>query len=77
MKFQADSKTKDMEFEEGDSVYVQLQPYRQSCFAKSSENLSHRIYGPFPTGKKINAVLLISLHCLGIPKHILYTYLTS
>lgn len=57
MKKQADSHRKDVQFQEGELVYVKLQPYRQSSIAKrNSQKLSKRYYGPFPIEKKISAV---------------------
>jgi len=54
MKFFADKKRTDREFEVGESVYLQLRPYRQlTVAARQNLKLSPRYYGPFPILKRI------------------------
>ncbi|PKI36770.1 hypothetical protein CRG98_042847 [Punica granatum] len=57
MKAQADKKRIEREFLVGDSVYLNLQPYRQGTVAnRSSEKLSPRFFGPFEILDKIGKV---------------------
>ncbi|KAL6329707.1 hypothetical protein AAG906_035355 [Vitis piasezkii] len=56
MKQIADSK-RDIEFNEGDLVFLRLHPYRQqTVFKRASQKLAHRFYGPFPIEKRIGKV---------------------
>ena len=44
-------------FQEGDLVYLKLQPYRQQSLVKcSNEKLSPRFYGPYPLIQRIGTV---------------------
>ena len=57
MKQIADSKRRDIEFNEGDLVFLRLHPYRQqTVFKRASQKLAHRFYGPFPIEKRIGKV---------------------
>lgn len=48
MKLQEDKRRREVEFQEGDKVLLQLQPYRQKALARClCEKLSARFYGPF------------------------------
>ena len=56
MKQQADGKQRDVQFEEGEMVYV-LRPYRQKSLAKQrNEKLSPRFYGPYKVLARIGPV---------------------
>lgn len=53
----ADRKRRDVEFQEGDWVFLRLQPYRQKTILKrSSRKWSHRFFGPFKIDKRIGQV---------------------
>lgn len=57
MKFYADKKRTDREFEEGDEVYLKLQPYRQmSVNLRKNHKLAARYYGPYKVIKRIGKV---------------------
>ena len=57
MKMFADRKRTDREFEEGDKVYLRLQPYRQMSVAvRRNLKLSPRYYGPYTILQKIGKV---------------------
>ncbi|RVW21965.1 Transposon Tf2-8 polyprotein [Vitis vinifera] len=57
MKQIADSKRRDIEFNEGDLVFLRLHPFRQqTVFKRASQKLAHRFYGPFPIEKRIGKV---------------------
>ena len=57
MKQLADSKRQDIEFNEGDLVFLKMHPYRQqTVFKRASQKLAHRFYGPFPIEKCIGKV---------------------
>jgi len=57
MKHQADKHRTEKVFNEGDLVYVKLQPYRQQSVARRiSHKLSAKFFGPFPIVAKIGAV---------------------
>ncbi|GJY57505.1 retrotransposon-related protein [Tanacetum coccineum] len=57
MKSMADKHTSDREFNEGDWVYLKLQPYRQVTVRQSAQHkISTKYYGPFRVLKKIGKV---------------------
>ena len=57
MKTQADQKRREVEFKEGDLVYVKLQPYRQTSVAnRVSHKLSPRFFGPYKVLKRVGQV---------------------
>ncbi|XP_066347818.1 uncharacterized protein [Miscanthus floridulus] len=57
MKSQADKQRTEREFNEGDSVFLKLQPYTQSSVAsRTNQNLSFRFYGPFKIIQRIGKV---------------------
>lgn len=57
MKAQADKNRTEREFEEGDSVFLKLQPYVQSSIAsRDHQKLSFRFYGPFKILQRIGKV---------------------
>ena len=57
MKQITDLKRRDIEFNEGDLVFLRLHPYRQqTVFKRASQKLAHRFYGPFPIEKRIGKV---------------------
>lgn len=57
MKSQADKHRTDVTLEEGDLVYIKLQPYRQVSVAyRSCNKLAPRYFGPFPIIAKIGTV---------------------
>ncbi|KAL5748102.1 hypothetical protein ACOSQ2_025399 [Xanthoceras sorbifolium] len=57
MKRVYDKHHTDRNFEEGDWVYLRLQPYRQASIAvRKNLKLSSKYYGPFKVLKKIGAV---------------------
>lgn len=70
MKFQADSMRTDVEIEEQDLIYVQLQPYRRRFVAKRSSKKRKRFYRPFPVKQNL---IQRHLQCLWIPKYIQYS----
>ncbi|KAL6326159.1 hypothetical protein AAG906_001034 [Vitis piasezkii] len=54
---QAMIKTREVNFEVGDWVYLRLQPYRQqSVFRRTSHKLSNRYYGPYQIEERIGPV---------------------
>ncbi|KAL4592681.1 hypothetical protein LXL04_005684 [Taraxacum kok-saghyz] len=56
-KVQADRKRKDVEFREGDMVYLKLRPYRQhSIVVRRFQKLAARFYGPFMVKQRIKKV---------------------
>ena len=57
MKYYADKKRSEREFQVGDEVYLKLQPYRQSSLAlRKNLKLSSRYYGPYPVISKVGTV---------------------
>ncbi|WVZ53598.1 hypothetical protein U9M48_004515 [Paspalum notatum var. saurae] len=67
MKFQADTKRSEREFQVEDSVYLKLQPYIQSSVAsRAHQKLTFRYYGPFTILQRIGAVA----YKLDLPDHI-------
>lgn len=57
MKKCYDSKHREEEFEEGDWIFLKLQPYRQvSVYMRKNAKLSARFFGPFQIIKKLNPV---------------------
>nr|XP_027071578.1 uncharacterized protein LOC113696351 [Coffea arabica] len=57
MKQLADKRRTDRNFEEGDWVYLKLQPYRQTSVAfRRSLKLSARYYGPYQVEQKVGSV---------------------
>jgi ribosomal protein L21E len=57
MKAQADKQRTEREFQEGDYVFLKLQPYVQSTVAnRSNQKLSFRFYGPYKIVQHIGKV---------------------
>ena len=57
MRVYADRKRRDVEYEEGDMMYLKLQPYRLKTLAKwVNQKLSPRYYGPYEIIEKISPV---------------------
>jgi hypothetical protein len=57
MKQLADRGRRDVEFIEGDLVYLKLQPYRQqTAFRRAHQKLACKFYGPFPIEKRVGVV---------------------
>ena len=66
MKSQADKNRTDRVFQEGDMVYLKLQPYIQTSVAsRSNQKLSFRFYAPFRILKRIGQVA----YKLDLPSH--------
>ena len=57
MKPLADRGRRDVEFTEGDLVYLKLQPYRQQItFRRAYQKLACKFFGPFPIEKWVGVV---------------------
>ena len=57
MKYYADMKRKDVSYEEGEWVYLKVQPHRQKTWASCiNEKLSLRFYGPYKILQKVGRV---------------------
>jgi ribosomal protein L21E len=57
MKSQADKHRMEREFQQGDLVYMKLQPYVQSTVAaRSNKKLSFRYYGPYKVLQRVGKV---------------------
>ncbi|KAH9680798.1 hypothetical protein KPL71_026691 [Citrus sinensis] len=57
MKQTTDKKRKEVEFQEGDMVYLKLHPYRQSfVFKHAHQKLASRFFGPYQVIQKISPV---------------------
>lgn len=57
MKFFADQKREEREFQVGEMVYLKLQPFRQnSVYLRKNLKLSYRYYGPYKIPEKIGKV---------------------
>lgn len=57
MKLITDQRWTEREFQEGDLVYLQLQPYRQSSLSsRRNLKLAPRFYGPYKVLKRIGKV---------------------
>lgn len=57
VKHLANSKQNDIEFNEGDLVFLKLHPYRpQTVFKRVYHKLANRFYGPYPIEKCIGKV---------------------
>jgi len=57
MKKRADSKRRDVAFEEGQLVFLKIRPYRQRSLAtRANKKLVARYYGPYTVEKRIGQV---------------------
>lgn len=57
MKARADAHRREVEFQEGEMVFLKLRPYRQKSLARrANEKLSARFYGPFKVAAKVGKV---------------------
>ena len=57
MKAAADKHRVELDFQEGDLVYVRLQPYRQKSMAtRTCHKLAAKYFGPFPVVAKVGKV---------------------
>lgn len=58
MKLQEDKIRREVEFQVGDKVFLQLQPYRQKTLARClCEKLSACFYGPFEVIRQVGALV--------------------
>jgi hypothetical protein len=58
MKFQADKRRSDRVFQEGELVFLKLQPYVQSSVVnRPCPELAYKYFGPFKVLKKIGSVV--------------------
>lgn len=59
MRLYADGHRRNLEFQEGEQVFLRLQPYRQLSLAgRMNEKLSPRYYGPFTIHSRVGEVRL-------------------
>ncbi|KAH9753705.1 Integrase catalytic domain-containing protein [Citrus sinensis] len=57
MKQFADTKTRDVEFKEGDMVFLRLPPYRQTTvFRRAHQKLTSKYSGPYPILRRVGQV---------------------
>lgn len=57
MKWQADKKRSERQFQIGDMVFLKIQPYVQSSLApRANQKLSFKFYGPFQVLDRIGSV---------------------
>ncbi|KAL7090674.1 hypothetical protein ACP275_12G056400 [Erythranthe tilingii] len=57
MKCKADQHRREVSFDEGDCVYLKLQPYRQKSVAfRGSLKLAPRFFGPYQITEKVGSV---------------------
>ena len=57
MKQQADQGHSECQFVEGDRVFLQLQPYKQTSFkAKHFQQLAPKFYGPYTILKRVGQI---------------------
>lgn len=62
MKAQADKRMSERSFQQGDLVYMKLQPYVQSSVAaRSNKKLSFKFYGPFRVLERIGVAYKLEL----------------
>ena len=66
MKLQADSKQTEREFQEGDMVYLKLQPHVQTSVAsRGNHKFAFRFFGPYKILQKVGTVA----YKLDLPAH--------
>ncbi|XP_075515463.1 uncharacterized protein LOC142550108 [Primulina tabacum] len=57
VSFKSIAKVREVQFQEGDMVYLKLRPHRQnSVCSRIAQKLSNRFYGPFKIEKKVGTV---------------------
>ncbi|KAL9462725.1 hypothetical protein AB3S75_000683 [Citrus x aurantiifolia] len=57
MKQFADTKRRDVEFKEGDMVFLRLPPYRQTTvFRRAHQKLASKYFGPYPILRRVGQV---------------------
>lgn len=72
MKQQADNHVTDVVFEQGDWVFLKLQPYRQRLiYSRAGLKLAKRFYGPFKSWV-ISEKRCIAYNCSTIEKSIMF-----